>query len=205
MRIPLATVKQHLRVEHSADDALIAIYTEAIEEHVEHWCERAFGATFPASVQAAILLGVGDLYENRESVNVGNIVNAMPTMDRLLHPHRSYANAWGFTIPPIVAAFDPTPIICGADWARAWKWKNPDGSPVDVTGYTGTFALMSGDTVIHDGALIVHDATGGEFRYTIDDAVTATFEVGERWYRVRVVSSGGEATVIDRRRIQVQR
>ena len=40
---------------------------------------------FPASVQAAVLLIVGDLYENREAVVTGTIVARNPTVDRLLH------------------------------------------------------------------------------------------------------------------------
>lgn len=62
------------------------------------WCTQAFGTTWPATravanavlvrytagsalhdgVRSALLLTVGHLYSNRESVNVGNLVSKMP-------------------------------------------------------------------------------------------------------------------------------
>lgn len=46
-------------------------------------------ATAPGAIKAAILLMIGHLYENREAVNIGNIVNALPlAVDALLAPYR---------------------------------------------------------------------------------------------------------------------
>lgn len=42
----------------------------------------------PAPLKAAILLLVGDLYENAEATIVGTIVADNPTVDRLLYPYR---------------------------------------------------------------------------------------------------------------------
>lgn len=42
----------------------------------------------PPDVQAAILLIISDLYENREGVVVGTIVTENPTVQNLLHFHR---------------------------------------------------------------------------------------------------------------------
>jgi uncharacterized phiE125 gp8 family phage protein len=42
----------------------------------------------PLPIRHAMKLMIGELYENRESVNVGNIVNVMPAYDRLLSPYR---------------------------------------------------------------------------------------------------------------------
>lgn len=48
----------------------------------------------PEGIKQAIRLYVGHLYENREAVNVGNIVAEMPlAYDSLLHPFRVYG--WG--------------------------------------------------------------------------------------------------------------
>jgi len=43
----------------------------------------------PEALKAAILLLVGHSYENREAINIGNIVNELPlAVDRLLAPYR---------------------------------------------------------------------------------------------------------------------
>jgi len=48
-----------------------------------------YRANVPASIKNAILLLVGHLYENRESVNIGNITSKVPmTFESLLWPHR---------------------------------------------------------------------------------------------------------------------
>jgi Phage gp6-like head-tail connector protein len=204
-RIPLATVKEQLRVEgtDTSQDNVLAIYIEAMEEFVEAWCDRKFGHELPFKIQAAVLLGVGDLYENRESINVGNIVNKIPTMESLMQSHRDYGNYFGMSPPPILAELDPEPLYIGDDWSRVWRWKDAAGVAINVTGYTGTFVLYDGDTEIHSGNLTISNAVGGEFAYTIQDAVTTTFASGERWYRVRVSSAGGEVVTLDRKRLNV--
>ena len=46
----------------------------------------------PAAIMQALRLLVGQWYESREAVNVGNIVNAMPfAVDALLAPYRRWA------------------------------------------------------------------------------------------------------------------
>jgi len=42
----------------------------------------------PAPIRAAMLLMVGNLFENREEINIGNIVNLIPTAAALLTPYR---------------------------------------------------------------------------------------------------------------------
>ena len=206
-RTTLALVKEHLRVDglDTSQDNVLAIYTDAAEEHVEMWCDRKFGATFPKSVTAAVLLYVGELYENRESLNVGSAANVLPTLDRLLQPFRSYDAYFGAaSLPPAVAALDDDPIFIGDDWSRVWRWKDEAGAAINVTGYTGTFELYQGETLVHSGALVVSNAAGGEFTFAIQDSVTTTFEAGEYWYRARVTSPGGEVTTLDRKRVNAQ-
>ena len=48
-------------------------------------------ASVPAAIKAALLLQIGTLYRDRESVNIGNIVNEMPTCSALLTPYRVWA------------------------------------------------------------------------------------------------------------------
>ncbi|NFV80001.1 head-tail connector protein [Magnetospirillum aberrantis] len=49
-------------------------------------------AAVPAPIKAATLLHVGTLYRDRETVNIGNIVNDLPTFSLLLSPFR----VWSF-------------------------------------------------------------------------------------------------------------
>lgn len=47
-------------------------------------------ADVPAAIKQYILLHVANYYKNRESLNVGNIVNEMPFVKTLLDPFRRY-------------------------------------------------------------------------------------------------------------------
>ena len=47
----------------------------------------ATAASVPAGIRHGLLLAIGDLYANRESVNVGNIVNELPALKALWGPH----------------------------------------------------------------------------------------------------------------------
>lgn len=96
--LTLPEIKTHLRLEadETAEDALLASLNEAAHDHAEQYLGRSIpwdddeGATVdvPASVKAAELLIVGDLYENREAQMVGVTVESNPTVERLLHFYR---------------------------------------------------------------------------------------------------------------------
>ena len=80
-------------------------------------------------------------------------LNANPAVEVLLQPFRSYAGFFGgATMPPASALLDNDPINIGDDWSRVWRWKNEDGTAINVTGYTGTFELFDGETSVHSGA-----------------------------------------------------
>ena len=87
-------VKTHLRVLHTRDDSYIQLLTKAALESVENFIDRPFLDVFdefgdiPASLKAAALLMVGDLYSNRSDVVVGTIVAVNPTTQRLMLPYR---------------------------------------------------------------------------------------------------------------------
>jgi hypothetical protein len=78
--VDLPTAKRHLRVLHNDEDAEIELYTSVAEDVVVHYLDRAVlpeGGALPEgddtaihvkpSIVAAILLMLGDLYENREA------------------------------------------------------------------------------------------------------------------------------------------
>lgn len=102
MLLDLATVKMHLRVDDSAEDALIGVYVLAAEEFAIQFLGRTIYATELAqgldtagivinpAIQAALLLIVGHLYANREDVLAGVSVAQLPNGSQyLLQPYRS--------------------------------------------------------------------------------------------------------------------
>ena len=102
MLLDLATVKLHLRVDDSAEDALIGLYVTAAEESAMQFLGRTIYATELAqgldtagivinpAIQAALLLIVGQLYANREAVLAGVSVAQLPNGSQyLLQPYRA--------------------------------------------------------------------------------------------------------------------
>ncbi|WP_415257660.1 head-tail connector protein [Thauera phenylacetica] len=65
--------------------------TAAVPNAVTVRYTAGYGADCPEPIRQWILLQVGHWYRNRESINVGNIVNAMPYVDGLLDRYR----VWG--------------------------------------------------------------------------------------------------------------
>lgn len=101
MLLDLATVKLHLRVDDSAEDALIGVYVLAAEEFAMQFLGRTIYATELAqgldtagivinpAIQAALLLIVGHLYANREDVLAGVSVAQLPNGSQyLMQPYR---------------------------------------------------------------------------------------------------------------------
>lgn len=94
MLISLDEIKLHLRLElgpdSEADPELEAMYSTALD-----YCENFLGRSIPwtsdnelnSSVRSAMLLIIGDLYENREA-RTGGEYSASSTVERLLHFHR---------------------------------------------------------------------------------------------------------------------
>lgn len=94
--VTLSEAKAHLRVDHDAEDDLISGMIDAAEDYVSRYLERPLpweddeGAEvpLPASVKAAILLIVGDLYAHREGRFVGTTQTDNPAVQMLLGPYR---------------------------------------------------------------------------------------------------------------------
>lgn len=53
-------------------------------------CGYANAATVPGAIKQWMLLNIGHWFENRESVNIGNITSRLPFVDGLLDPYRVY-------------------------------------------------------------------------------------------------------------------
>ena len=92
--LDLSEVKSHLRVPHTRDDSYIQLLTKAALESVENFIDRPFLDVFdelgdiPASLKAATLLMIDDMYSNRSNVVVGVSVAINPTTQRLMLPYR---------------------------------------------------------------------------------------------------------------------
>ena len=101
MLLDLATIKLHLRVDGTDEDALIGVYALAAEESAMQFLGRTIYATglaqgldtagivINAAITAAMLLMVGHLHANREDVVSGVSVAQLPNGSQyLLMPYR---------------------------------------------------------------------------------------------------------------------
>lgn len=94
--VTLTDAKLYLRVEDTDEDTLITNLIAAATERAENFLKRPIpwqdddgnDVDVPASVQAAILLFLGDLYNNREASFVGVAATDNQTALRLLWPYR---------------------------------------------------------------------------------------------------------------------
>ena len=83
----LFDVKNHLRIESSDEDTLLQSYLDAATASVADYLGQPLPDPVPAPVEAAILLRVGDLYENREG-QTDRPLHGNKTFERLLQPYR---------------------------------------------------------------------------------------------------------------------
>jgi len=96
--ITLNQIKDHLRLEQDdvSQDAHLEILNDAAEDYAEQYIGRSIPwqdsdgveVPTPASVKAAILLLIGDLYEHREGQFVGVSSEVNPVVVNMLHFYR---------------------------------------------------------------------------------------------------------------------
>lgn len=93
----------------------------------------------------------------------------------------------------------------GATWQIEVTYLDPDGDPVNLTGFDVRMQVRRAyadqddvdsplvDLTIGDGVTVT-DATGGVFRLTIDKTTTEALPPGSWLYDVEIESAGGEVT-----------
>jgi hypothetical protein len=81
----LFTVKEHLRITHNLEDALLMAYMAAAKDFAETFLGRPLGENIPGTVLAGLLVHTALLYESRE----GEFIEKNLASVRLLYwPHR---------------------------------------------------------------------------------------------------------------------
>lgn len=87
-------IKTHLRLPLDADtelDAQLENIEAAAVDYASQYLNREIpwdSNEVPASVEAALLLIISDLFENREGQNTQNEYHSNPAVERLLHFYR---------------------------------------------------------------------------------------------------------------------
>lgn len=101
MLITVAEIKTHLRIDYDVDsnddpiaepiiDAELTAFYDAAVDYVTQYIDREIpldNGKLPPSLRAAILLVIGDLYENREGQGIYQF-NTNPQLERLMHFYR---------------------------------------------------------------------------------------------------------------------
>lgn len=100
--VTLEDAKLHLRVDHSADDALIEALCLSATQIAEHELQRGlisregtvgYGAEpsdVPAAIRQWILMQVAHFYEQRQAATQGEL-KKLPFVDALLDPYRTWS------------------------------------------------------------------------------------------------------------------
>lgn len=88
--VTLDEAKLHLRVNHAEEDNYLLSLILAAEGHVGVFLGDNLPDPMPAPVKAAVLLLVGDLYENRER-QADRTLSENTAYSLLLAPYRSMA------------------------------------------------------------------------------------------------------------------
>lgn len=90
--VPLKVMKQHLRLVHDEEDELVSLYANSALEWCLWYCNNP-NIQSPDSVssrfKSAMLLVLGDLFENREKYTQANLYHN-PTAENLLWADRDW-------------------------------------------------------------------------------------------------------------------
>lgn len=100
--IDIATIKKHLNIDsgYTGDDTYISslcdVAVDVVEKHIDctlNDIALAQGGTIPAALRQCILLYIGNLYMNRESVAFASAQEVPQSLTYILNMYRDYNNA----------------------------------------------------------------------------------------------------------------
>lgn len=99
MYLSIADVKRHLIIDHTDDDLyladLITVAEDAVKRDLNLFSLKDIedcSGMLPATVMQAMLLLIGTLYANRESVSYGNPTVVPHSYNYLIDLYRNYIN-----------------------------------------------------------------------------------------------------------------
>jgi uncharacterized phage protein (predicted DNA packaging) len=92
--LSISLLKSQLRIEHDADDEILAMYLAAAIDYAEVFTRQNFtkapnAVQIPPSVKLALLMLAADSYEHRLAQEEFTLVTN-PQVDRMLHQYRNY-------------------------------------------------------------------------------------------------------------------
>lgn len=101
MILDLATIKKHLNIDasYTDDDTYIefleGVAEEVVQKHIDRSFEEIIGEAgeIPQPLLHSILLIVGNMYANRESVAYTSAVEVPNSLSYILSMYRDYKNA----------------------------------------------------------------------------------------------------------------
>ena len=101
MQIELERIKNHLNIDsgYTDDDDYITyletVAEQIVEKHIDKTLEDiiAEDGEVPTPLLQAMLLIIGNLYDNRESVAYNNVVEVPNTLSYILSMYRDYNDA----------------------------------------------------------------------------------------------------------------
>ena len=91
--LTLELIKQHLRIDGTDEDAVLAQYGESAEDAAFEFMERDYDSIIeqfgkvPAAIVSACLLRVGTAYKYREDITDRNLYRVPYTWENLLLPY----------------------------------------------------------------------------------------------------------------------
>ena len=101
MQIELERIKKHLNIDsgYTQDDDYITyletVAEQIVEKHIDKTLEDIIAeeGAVPTPLLQAMLLIIGNLYDNRESVAYNNVVEVPNTLTYILSMYRDYNDA----------------------------------------------------------------------------------------------------------------
>lgn len=101
MHIELEDIKKHLNLDEDyTDDDSYLVYLESVaeqlvEKHIDKPLEDMIAeeGEVPKPLLQAMLLMIGNFYDNRESISYGNAIEVPNTLQYILSMYRDYDNS----------------------------------------------------------------------------------------------------------------